>query len=238
MPDWADRRKTVLGSALQDMGELAARMGSIVTFDRRGDVVWLDDFEHGIVAWSTAVLGAGAAVDVTAATSLRGGVSCQLTAGSGGGQYAEISRYISSSIGGRVGAKTSFAANADVDRFRLHYVYYSGAILYQAGIEVDVDQQLLRYLDNTLTWTTFQTGVTIPTTSIVWNDLKLVSDLDTGKYAHAILGANGFDMSSLDLYRIASAIPPSFLFRLANYGLAGVNGIVYVDDFILTVNEP
>ena len=38
---------------LTDLGELAVRLGSPVSFDRRGDVVMMETFEDGLDAWVT-----------------------------------------------------------------------------------------------------------------------------------------------------------------------------------------
>ena len=36
---------------IEDLGELAVRLGSPVNYDRKGDVVWVDGFEDGIDKW-------------------------------------------------------------------------------------------------------------------------------------------------------------------------------------------
>ncbi|GAI87669.1 unnamed protein product, partial [marine sediment metagenome] len=41
-------------ASLADVGELAARLGSIVAQDRRGDVIFLEDFEAPILNWTGA----------------------------------------------------------------------------------------------------------------------------------------------------------------------------------------
>jgi len=42
---WAGLKEDIL------LAELATRLGSIVTYDRKGEVIFCDDFEDGIDAW-------------------------------------------------------------------------------------------------------------------------------------------------------------------------------------------
>jgi len=54
-PDWWGTEQTSTVHLVQDVGELAARLGSIVTFDRRGNVIWLTSFEDGLQGTSFGV---------------------------------------------------------------------------------------------------------------------------------------------------------------------------------------
>ncbi|GAG14536.1 unnamed protein product, partial [marine sediment metagenome] len=83
-----EAQNTVFG--LQDMGELAARQGSIVTFDRRGNVIWYDDFESSLNKWLLYDLGVGAAVVESNEAARNGLVSCKVTTSAVLGQYSGI----------------------------------------------------------------------------------------------------------------------------------------------------
>jgi len=56
MPDAPDWYKYLPGSdryILEDMGELAARLRSPITYDRRGEVLYFDMMEHGLAPYFT-----------------------------------------------------------------------------------------------------------------------------------------------------------------------------------------
>ena len=72
--------------------ELAARLGSPDTFDRRGDVLWMDDFESGL-KWRTSLLGTGSLIDLTATMAASGGKCCRLVTGSANNDYAYLLRH-------------------------------------------------------------------------------------------------------------------------------------------------
>jgi len=50
-PDWGVTAGARTVYQMTDLGELAVRLGSIVTHDRRGDVIFLEDFEEGMGRW-------------------------------------------------------------------------------------------------------------------------------------------------------------------------------------------
>ncbi|MBA7692260.1 hypothetical protein ES703_100823 [subsurface metagenome] len=52
-PDFGQYQQKTVGATLADMGDLAVRLGSIVEYDRRGDIVLLDDFESPVLSWAT-----------------------------------------------------------------------------------------------------------------------------------------------------------------------------------------
>ncbi|KKK91844.1 hypothetical protein LCGC14_2708890, partial [marine sediment metagenome] len=70
-----------LESEAINIAELAARLGGIVSFYRRGDVLWLDDFEGTIGKW--AVSGTGASASLSTDDARNGAKSGKLTLGAG-----------------------------------------------------------------------------------------------------------------------------------------------------------
>jgi len=48
-PDYGQAGPTSLIATVPDLGELAARLGSNNTWDRRGFILWYDDFEASVL---------------------------------------------------------------------------------------------------------------------------------------------------------------------------------------------
>ena len=44
-----------VSASISDMGEVAARLGSIDIYDKRGDVVFFDNFEGAFLRWNRSV---------------------------------------------------------------------------------------------------------------------------------------------------------------------------------------
>ncbi|GAH47647.1 unnamed protein product, partial [marine sediment metagenome] len=57
------------------MGEIAARLGSIVTYDKRGDVVDFDNFEFPVLRWDINVVGSESYARLDSA-QCRSGAQC------------------------------------------------------------------------------------------------------------------------------------------------------------------
>jgi len=89
------------------MAELAARTGSIVTFDRQGSVVFLTDFETGMSSWESAANGTGASVGVSPEHARNGAFSVKMVGGSDGGRSAQISRAFPYPVLNKYGLETS-----------------------------------------------------------------------------------------------------------------------------------
>ncbi|GAI16225.1 unnamed protein product, partial [marine sediment metagenome] len=77
-PDWGTPGPLKTIYTLEDMAELVARLGSIVTFDRRGNIIWLDDFEGTLGKWGIETEGAGYSAQLSAEAARSGGFSAKL----------------------------------------------------------------------------------------------------------------------------------------------------------------
>ncbi|MFH1593720.1 MAG: hypothetical protein ABID09_03365, partial [Candidatus Omnitrophota bacterium] len=89
-PDYTSKGKLNTITASTDNAELAVRLGSVVTFDRRGNVIFIDDFEGATLFWTTGGAGVGNVEALTAAWGKSGSQSCELTAGAGAAGQARI----------------------------------------------------------------------------------------------------------------------------------------------------
>ncbi|GAG01299.1 unnamed protein product, partial [marine sediment metagenome] len=66
--DMPDDYKWLPGSTrfpLSDIGELAVRLGSLCSYDRRGEVIFIDDFGHGVNGYVLSHVGTGGKILVT-----------------------------------------------------------------------------------------------------------------------------------------------------------------------------
>ncbi len=94
---------------LVDYGELAARLGSIVTFNREGNIVFWDDFEKTPLKWDEIATGGTGSVNYSSETALSGG-QC-VKAVTGGTIYSKAGigrRFLETSIG-QMGMEFAFA---------------------------------------------------------------------------------------------------------------------------------
>jgi len=229
--------KETIGSDA-DNAELAARLGSIVTFDRKGDVLLLDDFEDNINKWWISLNGVGAAIVLSNATARHGGSSCLLTTGNLIGDTEQISRYISYPVFSKLGMEIHFVSHPNLAFVAITLTIDDGVTTYWGGLRYRPPTNTLEYYANGGAWTPLLAGVPLYPQAQCFNALKMVIDLPNIVYSQAILGQYTIPMTQA-LETTATLITPNSLgiFIITEAG-ANANTNCYVDDMIITQNEP
>ncbi len=218
--------------------ELAARLGSPVRFDRHGRVVWMDGFEEGISKWATSPQGSGAAAELDSTQARTGGYSCKLTTGSDGLQFVAISKLLVAPMVARYGVEVSFTFDEDLDRILLALNYQDGSVEWQHVLRYVVDDDELQYYDVNKAYQALAPTVPLRESVGLFHTLKLVIDPLEKKYVRALLDDRYFDLADI-------AAPSVALVEARALGVAftidtdvAANVVSYVDDVIVTENEP
>lgn len=238
LPDWDRIKKAGAVSALADLGELAVRLGSIVSFDRRGDVVWLGGFEDGLARWYTSTAGTGAAVALSPARARSGGYSVLLTGGSDGNRSAGIYYTGPYIVLGKLGVECSFCFDSHLDTLKFALEVYDGSTFYQAVLKYDYTNLKLQYLDADNDYQDLATSLNLYQILQPFNTWKLVCDVESGEYMRVILNETEYDCSGIEIKSAASGAVPHLALWVVNNSTAGWNAEVHVDDVIVTQNEP
>jgi len=229
-------KKTV--HALQDMAELAARSGSIVTFDRRGDVIWLDDFESGIEKWAAILQGTGAEAVNTAETARNGGYSVKLTTGNAADDWAFLAHPHAYPVFSKLGFEISFSLDSAIKDVRIFLVLYTGTTQHVAEIVYIHSTGELQYRDQNNVYQTFATITPLRVYSKLFHTIKLVIDPANTKYYSLILNNQTFDLSAYSYFTTSSVVYPYMEVAIQVSTPDAVNRSIYVDDAIITQNEP
>ncbi len=244
VPDWirsvlicdpTDIWGNVVGVGL---GELAAVLSPAKKFDRRGDVLFIDDFEDGAAHFSTTLVGTGAAVAITSAESNVGGFAAKLTGGSDSSRYAEIYYRIPVSAGVRMGAEMAFRLGSDIQFVVLEFWFYDGSKRHQAALRYVTASDLWQYADINTDFQTLKTGVNLAADAHHFPPVKLAINTETDKYVRALIAGEKIDMSTYDFYSTTDTTPPALLTMIDAYSDLNKNGWMYVDPVIITQNEP
>jgi hypothetical protein len=241
MPDSPDYHKYLPGSSrlsLQDMGELAVRNGSFVRYNRSGEVVYLDDFSHGLAGWtlfSSAGLGS---IVLSVADSNMTPFVVELNNPTASGRQCVISKDISVPQIVTSGVEFCFRLVSGVDNF---YIWLG----YDDGLEVNAGQVLFDLVADTVQALTRTTGyVTVGTVDDKmtnggpYNYVKLIVDLNTNKYRSVSINNIVIDISHLELMIDATNGYPTFSVMLATGGSVSASGKTHLSHVIVTANEP
>ena len=229
--------KETIGS-IADNAELAARLGSIVTFDRKGDVIWLDTFEGEDGKWETSAVGVGASYAQSNEKALRGSFSAKLVTGAAVGNATSMKRVLAYPILSNLGFEIAFNITNAASNYIFQLHYNTGALQWRAEIRWNVTTQVLEYLDAAGAPQTLD-NVRGSTEGTLFHILKLVINSTNHTYHRLILDSNSYDMSNIAAqFAGDGAAPHFFIYFEAMNIITAVNKDHFVDCVIATQNEP
>lgn len=229
-------------SGLLDMAELAARLGSIVTFDRKGDVIYLDDYEAPKIR---ARIGEGGDGDAILSSDYvdGGSQSLKLYMKDIGTGLVFVQYFPAPIITGKHGIQISFSEitleNHDC-YYRIGFVLYNGITVKLARIRLHFKNRTLEYYNEDGNYQTFDSSFSINEDMLnVFHNLKLVVDFDTGYYQRLLIDTQSWDLTS---YQIREYVETTRPLCTADIRLVDSEGSTFVylyqDNFIYTINEP
>lgn len=237
-PDYGLTKKDSTIFGLDDLGELAVRLGSIVSFDRRGDVVGLDDFEQGILAWGATAFGAGSSIASSTEACRSGGKSLKLVTGTTEADYPFVIRGIAYRPTTNMGIEASFALLSIDTALVLQGRVYDGTYIHWPTVRYDGTAQTLALRNEAEAWVTFASSVNVAAARHIFPTLKMVFDLTSAKYVRCLLGGSTYLLSAYSYYKEALASAPTSQTAMWTLPRGAAARTTYIDDWILTINEP
>lgn len=237
-PDYGMYSVKEVGGSLADMADLAVRLGSIVEYDRRGDIIFLDDFEELILKWNTPVTGVGyVRLDSTIAKS--GSQSVKLYTDAGGADTAALAKYFVVLGVLRVGIEISLSDLTDDADFIFHMTYWDGTTSWRARLWFDHSATTFYVFDEIRDdWVEVVNYGSLRRGAKLFFPIKLVMDFVNHTYLRVMIGGSEYDLSAYTFQPIGGAGGIYLLTQFTLLNTAAVNNQCWVDDFILTMNEP
>jgi hypothetical protein len=237
-PDWGGKYVNEQFYPLDDMAELAVRLGSPVTYDRRGAVVWLYGFDDGVGDVGPSTTGVGSAVALSSAIWETPPFSCKLQSGTSDGAQAWIERRMAIPTAPRVGFAASVRFSSNVSKVYHDIYHYDGATDNFSYLLVDEDADVLQVRTREAGMVTLIDPLPDLRTGYYFSHLKLVVDLSDHSLVRAIFDDQEFDLSGYHMAEAADTQAPNLRVRLTNEGHNLVAAVVNVDNIIITANEP
>lgn len=237
-PDWWLYRPDSIAGPVLDLGELAVRLNSIVTFDRRGDVSWMDGFEFGLIAWRTYTTGAGATVALDSTTARHGGYSVKITTSATNLQFSGIRKHEPMRFKSRWGLEVAFSMPTGRGIISVNFNVFSTAAQYAGRIKWNSLTTQLLYMDADQDDIVLDASLNLLRQDKMWHILKLVLDTDTGKYVRILCDGNTYDMSGIALSTAVSTQIPRAYIDVSCTCAESTSILLYLDDIIITQDEP
>lgn len=237
-PDWGlvGPKSTTYG--LDDLGELAVRLGSPHLYDRRGDTLLLTDFHNGIGAWENTSVDGNHSVHLYTGHSRQGSYSVQLYPGAGPNFDCALIFEVAPPVSSALGMEISFSLDGMTRYIDLEIKYYNGVRYYHAILRYDNATNRVMYWNDTGNWTVLAMGVVLDGSEQPIHVMKLVVDMATQEYIRCIIDNTTYLMTGLRMHNVGPipSILVMFYINLTTMGAA--IGEIYVDNIIITQNEP
>ena len=237
-PDYGLTTQTPVATGISDPGEAAARRGSINVYDRRGWTVWMDDFEAPNLKW--AVSSSAGSVDpvLTTADFWMGAQSLYFTTVAGAAEWAMMQRRFPLVRLGRVGIELFLLLSVKTPGYmQIQQTIYDGTNISRAQLRLDNEAR-------TATIVTPAGNIPVATNAFnafpnnIWTPVKLVVDVDTDHYTRLMIGPEEIDLSSHALVAVGVTNHRLIWQEIILRGDAGAIMYAWLDNFILTQNEP
>ncbi len=132
LPDYTTKYKMTNIFSNIDTAELAVRLGSGVIYDRRGNVVDYDDFEHGSLKWDNDFTAHAGTVAVSTDTARSGGKSLKIVTANAVADRMNIYRYVTPTFNTNIGMELSFAGVSSYYRLWMYVAGWLSPASFQA----------------------------------------------------------------------------------------------------------
>lgn len=225
---------------LTDLAELAARLGSIDTFDRRGNVLFMEDFEGGYARWFDSAVppGLGGAVEWSQDKAKIGSFSLKMTGPNVEDGYTWIMHYEPYPVLSSMGLEVSILPVERIKSMSFQLQLYDGTQVSMGSIRWIKDTSTLQYWGSDLAYHDMTPLYGLPYSNWLFQTLKLVVDFENGKYERFIIGERSYDMRDYDLYTVASGDYRRVAAAIFVESSAAGSALAYLDNVIITQNEP
>lgn len=237
-PDWSKYRRAATTFSLEDLAEHAVRLGALSRYDRRGDVVFQDDFSKGLARWQTTATGTGAAVALDPTRYRSGLYSVKITSRSDTPYYSSLHAGTYIPVISKVGVEFSFMTDSDFDELWLRLYLYYATELREFDVRYDKTNENLDVRDRSYDWQNVASDLVLRRKLSVWHTMKMVVDLNTHYYTRLLLDDNEHDISAYRALQGANGYSPNAYLEIYLLGIKDENNYVYVDDVIFTQDEP
>ncbi len=237
-PPWSGIKRETIYALPLDLGELAARLGSILTHDRRGDVLWMESFEDGLGRIEPLGGGAGVAAVLSTHRARSGGYSAKWALGPQAADDGVMFKALPYPSPSKVGMEISFTVHDDLERLYLSFGFNTPGTSRTFAIKYVREDKELLYKGSDDKYHSFATGVDLSPDDRLFHTMILVIDMEKDTYERLILNELTPSLPQVATKVDTNSYQPALLSMILAYPVDGKSPIIYIDDWIITQNQP
>lgn len=238
IPDWGSAYTDSLVRPLYDDAELAARLESPVTLDRRGAVVWLDYFKHGLEKYTLNEI-SGGTVELINDVVWHGAFAAKLATTTTTGSQAGVQYSFPLIETNFAGLSLMFRPSGTQFDLKIRMPIEFEGTSYLGQVRFDFNAPNVSIHLNTSTGeVALVSDENLGLTGTEYNFFKMVFNLDDKKYHRMILNSIEYDLSP---HAIASSVGGLIASIDVFPQLLETNSLAadcHIDNIIFTVAEP
>lgn len=217
--------------------ELVARLGSPVSWDWRGNTLLINTFGQGMGCIYTYHAGTGSSVAIDPTRFMTDGYSLLCLGGNAAGDYAGFDGRLGLNPAGRYGYELAWDQNGNFGYWLIALRVKGAGSEYVGRIKWIRTNGYLYYQDSDGNYQYVDTRYN-SAGDYLFNRVKLVVDLTSAKYLRLLWNSVEYDLSGFALYPTSGLAAGTLEYQFRVYPDAAPQTGVYIDHFVITVNEP
>ena len=218
--------------------ELAARLGSLQRYDRLGDLLFADGFEKGLGRWATASVPSGGSIALSVVGAGLGGYTCKLTPPATVAGYANIYTWAPVISQTKLGMEIYFVQTSLNTNLQIQFSQRTASGILVFGVSYRGQVNRLQYLASDDSWQTVPGIDAVSIGDSIPHVLKLVVDAASGQYVRVNLDDQRASLAGLRPPTDPGPGTPYLEIEIIALSWGGVASDVYIDNVIITHNEP
>jgi len=179
--------------------ELAARLGSIVPHDLRGNVIFMEDFETEETEWTLDEDGGDSLASRQTRRKYQGNWAMKLLADDVANAYAGMSRLIHIPGLAKYAQYGRFLWDENLQRVRFRNHFLVEGVNYYVGMRYSLPTTTLEIESGDDAWVSVATDLSIGEGTAVWYPITLIYDLSTLKYDKLKIAEYEYDISAYSI---------------------------------------
>lgn len=227
-----------VSASISDMGEVAARLGSIVIYDKRGDVVFFETFEEPVLRWDITKVEAESYARLDNSNVRSGSQAVKLHTANVNEEEVKIASYFAPLASKRLGGEISFSKLSTRHELYIGFNIYDGTYFKQPWINISYPNNKLYVRNEAGIFVEVAAMPGIRSDDFLFHTTKFVFDLDTDKYERWMLNIAEYDISTFSFKATGFETAPYIEFFCSVINTTSTGADLWVDDYILTQAEP